>query len=316
MKLYVKNKTLSLIRKHMHGIAYLLTAGVLMFCCCCSGDQTTEPVVEEPVTEEPPTPESESPVPEYLRGTWKLAGFVDAETDALTELDETDSEACYTLSFATDYSLKSKAYALGWSMLNEVQVSFLDSIQISSANIPFSQKPLISGTKIGEPPTPTRYTEALADLTSYICYNNEFKLFYDSDKSYLLYKLASIPVQLKGTKWKLAGLMDVETGVLKELEPKACAECFTLTFDTDHTASGRSVVVGERIDLLDLRKYMNVYISEASWSGDPSLRIDGDLFRGIMASINAFTVTSDELKLYHINHNSKKEYLLFKLIKQ
>jgi hypothetical protein len=40
---------------------------------------------------------------------------------------------------------------------------------------------------------------------------------------------------LKGTKWKLAGIVDVETGDLKVLEPKDCEKCFTLAFDTDST---------------------------------------------------------------------------------
>ena len=42
---------------------------------------------------------------------------------------------------------------------------------------------------------------------------------------------------LTGTKWKLAGIVDIETGELTELEPKDCAPCFTLSFDTDGTFS-------------------------------------------------------------------------------
>jgi hypothetical protein len=121
-----------------------------------------------------------------------------------------------------------------------------------------------------------------------------------------------IPVPLNGTTWKLEGSVNVETGILKEFEPKACAECFTLTFHSDHEASGLSVFVKTVIDLLDLRKYtISPAISEASWSGDPSLPIDGDRFTSIMISIESFTVTSEELKLYY---NNKTEYLLFKRI--
>jgi len=39
---------------------------------------------------------------------------------------------------------------------------------------------------------------------------------------------------LKGTSWKLVGIVDVEAGVMKELEPKDCAWCFTLTFETSN----------------------------------------------------------------------------------
>jgi hypothetical protein len=51
---------------------------------------------------------------------------------------------------------------------------------------------------------------------------------------------------LVDTKWKLAGIMNVETGELKTLEPynikteNDCEDCYTLTFDTDTTAWGRS----------------------------------------------------------------------------
>ncbi|MDR1161436.1 MAG: hypothetical protein LBK45_03760 [Tannerellaceae bacterium] len=120
------------------------------------------------------------------------------------------------------------------------------------------------------------------------------------------------PIPLNGTQWKLAGSVNVETGKLEEFEPRACAECFTLTFHSDHEASGRSVSSKVMIDLLDLRKYINITgVSEGSWSGDPSLRIDGDRFTTTMASIESFIVTFEELKLYY---NNKTAYLLFKPI--
>jgi hypothetical protein len=73
--------------------------------------------------------------------------------------------------------------------LNELFLTFFDTIRFSSTNIPFSKTPIFGGTKIGEPPIPNRYTDALSRLTSYIYYNNEIKLFYDNNKNYLLYKL-------------------------------------------------------------------------------------------------------------------------------
>jgi hypothetical protein len=112
-----------------------------------------------------------------------------------------------------------------------------------------------------------------------------------------------IPIPLNGTKWKLAGSVNAGTGELKEFEPKDCAECFTLTFNSDHTASGRSVSSKIAIDLLDLRKYIMTKESEGN--------TDGDHFRKIMTSIDSFTVTPEELKLYY---NNKTEYLLFKRI--
>jgi hypothetical protein len=119
----------------------------------------------------------------------------------------------------------------------------------------------------------------------------------------------SISIPLEGTKWKLSGIVDVETGVQRELEPKNCAGCYTLVFDTDHTASGCSLVsVKTVIDLLCLDKYTN-----NDMGFEPN---DVNIFRSAMVSIKSYAVTSKELKLYFTNNYSKIEYLLFKSVEQ
>ena len=47
---------------------------------------------------------------------------------------------------------------------------------------------------------------------------------------------------LKDTKWKLAGIINTQTGELKELEPINCEDCYTLTFDTNTRARGISMI--------------------------------------------------------------------------
>ena len=114
------------------------------------------------------------------------------------------------------------------------------------------------------------------------------------------------PIPLKGTTWKLAGFVDMKTGKLTELEPKDCAECYTLTFDTDYTAIGKSESEFVMIDLLDLDKYsLLTTIGEL---------YDGDRFRYSMTSIESFTVTSEELKLYYYSNVATHTiaYLFFK----
>jgi hypothetical protein len=132
---------------------------------------------------------------------WKLEGIVDvqtgefikivprrsyfdSETGNLIDGEPIDCEKCYTLTFTTDKN------AEGWSMLNSIYITFFESITISPTNIPFSKRPLSGGTMIGESPEPTSYTDALQNLTSYICYNQELKLFYNNNNNdnYLLYK--------------------------------------------------------------------------------------------------------------------------------
>jgi hypothetical protein len=303
MKTDIKNKTFSLIRKRMHGVAYLLMAGVFMLCCCyCSGDHapepvppTPEPTEQEPLVPEPPIfePSSELTIPEDLRGTrWKLAGIVDMETGELKELEPKDCVPCYTLSFSMD------------NIVSLFSTSQYGAIFINSDNIPT----LLNYMGVTEKGEGHLLVKALNFITSYAWEDNELKFFYQTDgkESYLLYHkliLPVIPENLEGTRWKLSGVVDVETGILRELEPKDCAECYTLEFDTDHTAVGRGVDLPTGIDLFDLRKYMNVDLPEANQ--------DANYFRGKMISIESFTMTSEEMKLFY---NDKKNYLLFKLI--
>jgi hypothetical protein len=239
-------------------------------------------------------------IPVPLNGTkWKLAGSVNIETGILKEFEPKDCAECFTLAFDTDST------ANGVSVLNGLRIHL------------WPKPAIILMTDIGDDEIgdAQSYYDAWRTMTSYRIENDELWFLFNNNTEYLLFKQDNnppdIPVPLSGTKWKLAGSVNVETGELREFEPKACVECFTLTFHSDHEASGLSVLLNTAIDLLDLRKYMSHAISEGSWSGDPSLRIDGDHFMNIMVSIESFTVTTEELKLYH---NNKTEYLLFKRI--
>ncbi|MDR1202164.1 MAG: hypothetical protein LBL58_11145 [Tannerellaceae bacterium] len=118
------------------------------------------------------------------------------------------------------------------------------------------------------------------------------------------------PIPLNGTTWKLAGSVNAETGILKEFEPTACAECFTLTFNSDHEASGHSIIMDVEIDLLNLdptKPIQKIYYDEGGYP-------DGHDFRMAIFWAESFTVTHKELKLYYNNKNNKAEYLLFKRI--
>ncbi|MDR0845657.1 MAG: hypothetical protein LBN71_10585 [Tannerella sp.] len=113
---------------------------------------------------------------------------------------------------------------------------------------------------------------------------------------------------LQGTKWKLAGFVDAQTGELTVAEPQDCEECYTLAFDTDHTAVAHSIIMDVNLDLLDLafdKPYQKMYIDEGHRHGSD--------FRLAIFTTGLFSVTPDELKLFY---NYKKNYLLFKLIEQ
>jgi len=120
-------------------------------------------------------------------------------------------------------------------------------------------------------------------------------------------------VSLNGTSWKLASIVDAKTCELKELEPKDCAECFTLTFDSDYTAIVRSISVTMKLDLLDLNP--NIDIEDVLWyeiyDEDGKAYSDSHTFRIAILIIGSYAVTPKELKLYY----SESLYLLFKPFK-
>ena len=47
---------------------------------------------------------------------------------------------------------------------------------------------------------------------------------------------------LAGTNWKLLGIVDIRTGTFRIVERESCSYCYTITFDTDSTAFGISIV--------------------------------------------------------------------------
>ena len=62
---------------------------------------------------------------------------------------------------------------------------------------------------------------------------------------------------LKDTRWKLAGIVNAETGVLTELEPNDCEWCYTLVFDFDSSAIGGA---SPHLVFVDLSKNENPII--------------------------------------------------------
>jgi hypothetical protein len=113
-------------------------------------------------------------------------------------------------------------------------------------------------------------------------------------------------VSLKGTKWKLAGIVDVQTGKLTELEPKNCEQCYTLTFDTDSTALLQSVSN-------EGRAYINrnpPYLGTSTERGEVG---DGNIFVNALYFITSYVRESNELKFFY-QKDEKDFYLLYKLI--
>jgi hypothetical protein len=131
---------------------------------------------------------------------------------------------------------------------------------------------------------------------------------------------------LKGTKWKLAGIVNVETGVLTELEPKDCEKCYTLDFDCNcemcdmfdfdfdcnTTAQGYSVANKMLFCLSQTclsKKNIILLMTEV---GDSHIG-DARLFYDALQTVDSYGIEENELKFFY---NNKRNYLLYKLIKQ
>jgi hypothetical protein len=115
----------------------------------------------------------------------------------------------------------------------------------------------------------------------------------------------SIPIPLEGTKWKLAGIVDVKTGALKELEPKNCEKCYTLEFDSDSIAHGKSIA--NRIGVI---LYPKTRFGLETLIGD-SHNGDAQLFYDSWETIDSYRTKENELRFFY---NNKRNYLLYKLI--
>jgi hypothetical protein len=120
----------------------------------------------------------------------------------------------------------------------------------------------------------------------------------------------SIPEHLKGTKWKLAGIVDAETGVRKELEPKDCEKCYTLIFDMDSTIFLYSTSNEGRMSINDIN---DKNIPHPVGRTKVMECCDGELYLHVHGYITSYVRDGDELKFFY-QADEKESYLLYKLV--
>jgi hypothetical protein len=122
----------------------------------------------------------------------------------------------------------------------------------------------------------------------------------------------SIPEDLRGTMWKLAGIVDVKTGVLTELEPKDCERCYTLEFDMDSTISLHSTTNEGRMSINDIT---DDHIPNFSIWTEVAEVFDGVLYTQVHLYITSYTQEGNELKFFY-QIDGKESYLRYKFIAQ
>jgi hypothetical protein len=163
---------------------------------------------------------------------------------------------------------------------------------------------------------------------------------------YLLFKRVEgdpPPTTLRGTGWKLSGMVDVQTGVLTELEPKDCVNCYSLMFHGDSIILSVSIWVLQTLDLSNLKFNSDPARPYHPWTDrdgvserpplfaeewrewviedDKMFEVvhgsfaDSWLYRWGIAYTESYELSSDELKLF-FDYQEKSYYLLFKLVYQ
>ena len=124
---------------------------------------------------------------------------------------------------------------------------------------------------------------------------------------------------LGGTKWKLAGIIDVETEALTVLEPKECDNCYTIIFDNavsdcneDNLSSFSTYSSSNSLGACYEIDYEESSINIFHFGGTKRGEIgDGNLWWYIIPIVQSFALENNQLRLYY---NDNTNYLLFKQI--
>ena len=111
-------------------------------------------------------------------------------------------------------------------------------------------------------------------------------------------------ITLKDTYWKLAGVVDMQTGDTTAIvEPKVCRSCYTLMFDSDTEAIGESVM---NEVLVDLSVPSFVLRSAPAKAGD-WFEFQQALW---LATVTSFSCKGNELKFF-LKKDGREYYLLY-----
>ena len=299
------NKIVKKTRRFTAGVLCLVVVGLFVAYSCDKPDTPSDGDGKDSI----------KPVLSLEGTKWKLAGIVDVETGSMRVLEPQDCDYCYTLVFADNFtSLPIKDtvingtdtifckyyYANGRSCFNQMWLLSLDPIYFGY-------------TKAGECGDGEAYFNALWKVNSYAFNKNELKCFYKekntNSSKYLLYKPLHDPIVY--TTWKLAGMVDEQTGKLREFEPKG-DRCYTFEFNLigfigivspDYLIGNYKFNSTER----------TIHLLEISDLAENETEIgDGDLYRKIVKTVQSFSYQNNELRMYFKNIDNISGYLVFK----
>ncbi len=111
---------------------------------------------------------------------------------------------------------------------------------------------------------------------------------------------------LIGSKWKLVGFVDDQTGITREPQPDDCKQCYLLFFDTNDAFSGYSST--NTLNGTYSASFSSHTIQFTKIGGTKAGELyDGYEFVSSLSNVTHFTLSTEELKLFY-NDNL---YLLF-----
>jgi hypothetical protein len=96
---------------------------------------------------------------------------------------------------------------------------------------------------------------------------------------------------LQGTKWKLEGIVNEQTGEMQVLEPVDCEQCYTLEFVTDNLATGKSITNAQSFDF----NQTSIFIGTTKIS---EINEDGNLYYDLLFNINSYEFENNVLYFY------------------
>jgi len=240
--------------------------------------------------------------PEFtLKGTtWKLVGFVDAETGVLKEAEPIGCIRCYTLEFNTDTTLFTTSQA------NDIWGKYEVDYTTNSIRL-FD----VCGTFVGEQGDGGLYYDVIQyEIKSFHLQKNELWLYYNDKKNYL--KFISKEGLLSNTHWKLTGFMDMGSGEIRPPEP-AGEDVFLLSFDSYFFLKGFTSTNNFEGRYLFWETSSNFYTQKIHKTTHFDESPDGDLFFIILQSlISSFLLQGNELKLFYRFPDSEMNCLIFK----
>ena len=102
---------------------------------------------------------------------------------------------------------------------------------------------------------------------------------------------------LKETTWKLSGIVNIETGELKQIDPVACEDCYTIMFDTDTTFTAVSIWRRSKINLLKMDPVTNKMLYCEKYEKDGEDYCDADRFFRAIHEVQSYAVSNGELRL-------------------